>query len=37
MKTNVSKSVLRRDVKKVTKKLNRSPFAVMNTINKNRD
>lgn len=37
MTTKVSKSVLRRDVKKVTKKLNRSPFAVMNTINKNRD
>lgn len=37
MKTNVSKSVLRREVKKETKKLNRSPFGVMNTINKNRD
>lgn len=37
MKTNVSKSVLRREAKKETKKLNRSPFGVMNTINKNRD
>lgn len=37
MTTNVSKSVLRREAKKETKKLNRSPFGVMNTINKNRD